>query len=592
MINTSSHVGALCALLVLLAACADPARNAARDDQHHSSPPSTVPADAPGYANAIPAPPNPGEARVGLTYSIYITSPATGDTVAFTVFEPTLFEGGQKYPLILYGHGGGEQRVRDSEDPSAAFSPLNNPKIYRDAGYGVISMDQRGHGESGGTIRLMDPDYEGLDLLALLDWAEARLDWLDYGPSVDGSDPHNLKLGSIGGSYGGSFQALIQNIDPKRRLDAIIPETTWYDANASIAPNGVLKSLWSLFLTLRLSAPGNEPDPSKLDPYVREMMLGGLTGNRFSDEQREFLYYHSNAYFCSGVPVATNGGPGTAPLFPPDHPGRINALFIQGMRDTLFNLNEAWSNYQCYRSAGGDVRLMTYQFGHNATPVAPDSGVQPTVPGPDTRSPPLDSFTNTCGSLSSHAAGLAFMNEHVKGIPGAADGVPGICLSLAAEDGVSVEHLTTGRHGIEAEIPATNLVSGAPDAPVPVDLGIIAGDEGDVVGGIPQVRLSISPAFTDAPSEPVIYVGVGRMRSTRPGAWELLDNQVTPVRGTGNFDLPLVGIAERLAPGDRIGLLLYGWNDQYTSSGSINLPVTVQGKAWVPLLGPLPSGQR
>ena len=544
--------------------------------------------------NNVPSSPAAGESRSGQTYSVYIDVPETGETVAFTVFEPTSFVGGQKYPLILYGHGGGEQRVTNSEDPSIAFSPLNNPKIYRDAGYGVISMDQSGHGESTGTIRLMDPDVEGQNLLALLDWAEAELDWLAYGPSVDGSDPNNLKLGAIGGSYGGGFQMLIHNIDPKHRLDAIIPETTWHELNFSMAPNSVFKTLWSTFLFLRLNAASNEPNPENLDPFVQSMMLDGLTTNQISQEQQDFLSYHSNAYFCNGQPLTTTAGAKTTPLYAPTKPGKINALFIQGMRDTLFNLNEAWLNYQCYAEAGGDVRLMTYHFGHNATPVVPDPGIQPTIPGPDTRSLPFDSFTNTCGPLTGHEAGLAFMDEHVKGIAGAASVVPEeICLSLSDDDGVLVNELITGQAGTEKEIPATTVINGVPDVPIPVVLDIVAGDQGDVVGGIPHVQISITPASEDAPGDPVIFIGVGVIRAGLPDVWTLIDNQVTPIRGTGDFDLPLVGIGERLAPGDQLVLLMYGGNYQYALNGAINLsqptlmPVTVEGKVWMPMLGPV-----
>ena len=83
----------------------------------------------------------------------------------------------------------------------------------------------------------MDPDYEGKNVLAVLDWAEAKLDWLKYAPS--GNDPHNLVLGSIGGSYGGMYQYMLHNIDPKHRLDAMV---------AWVAPNDlttrIFRAVW------------------------------------------------------------------------------------------------------------------------------------------------------------------------------------------------------------------------------------------------------------------------------------------------------------------------------------------------------------
>lgn len=548
------------------------------------------PPDAPGHVNEVPAAPAPGQSRAGLTYDVYIQVPATGDVIAFTVFEPATVEGGKKYPLLMYGHGGGDSRITDKNDVQSVYSPFNdNVGFFIEQGYGVISMDQRGHGESGGQIRLMDPDHEGRDLLAILDWAENRLGWLAYGMSVDGRDPHNLLVGGIGGSYGGAFQMLLHDIDPRRRMDALVPEATFHDIRTALFPADTVKTLWGTFLGLRLMSAGNG-----LDPFPRMLLTDGLLGRPPSAEQKDFLYYHSNAYFCNGVPVATNGGPGTTPLFPPQRPGKIHALFFQGMRDTLFPFNEAYGNYQCYRQGGGDVRLLSYQAGHNATPVIPDLGG-------DLFQPLGHMFNSRCGSLSVHDAALAFFDEHLKGIAGAADIVPKqVCLSLRVDDAVLVDEVMTGQAGREVEIPPTTLVAGLPELPVVVPLGIVAGAQGDVLGGIPRLEIDIQPLVAGTAGEPVIFAGIGHRRAPLPGLplpslWDLVDNQVMPIRGSGRQALDLVGIAERLRPGDELALLLYGGHDQYLLNGSVNLtqptimPLSISGKAWVPMLGPLPA---
>lgn len=72
---------------------------------------------------------------------------------------------------MLHGHGYGGSRAQ---------TPGGILKRLVDNGAGVISIDQRGFGESGGTVRVLDPDFEGQDLLQILDWAEANLDWLRY----------------------------------------------------------------------------------------------------------------------------------------------------------------------------------------------------------------------------------------------------------------------------------------------------------------------------------------------------------------------------------------------------------------------------
>lgn len=49
----------------------------------------------------------------------------------------------------------------------------------------------------------------------------------------------------------------------------------------------------------------------------------------------------------------------------------VDVLLTQGMRDTLFNFNEAWRNFECLKASGGDVRLLTHQTGHILPAEAP-----------------------------------------------------------------------------------------------------------------------------------------------------------------------------------------------------------------------------
>lgn len=541
-----------------------------------ASPRSEVPADAPGHTNSVPPALTAGQSRAGQIYSVYITSP-TGDTVAFTVFEPTQMTGGQTYPLVLEGHGfAGTRQTSASADI----------KSLLDSGYGVISIDQRGHGETSGTIRVMDPDFEGRNLIAILDWAEARLGWLAYGRSTDGKDAHNLVLGSMGGSYGGMYQYLIHNVDPKHRLDAMTPEIAPSDLTYSLFPNSVVKAGWDFLLFGAGNTAGNNLDRGHFDPFVINFFQNALTTNQVSQEARDFFYYHSNAYFCHGNPVTTNGGAGTAPLYAPVKPNdKVNVMLFQGFRDTLFNFNNAYENYQCLKAQGGDVRLLSYQSGHNALQVVPD-------PGQLFQSTPAVAFDSSCGGLSVGDARLAFFNQHLKGMSGAADKIPAKpCLSLTAGDAVLVDQVTTGKAGRAVDIPATNLVAGVLDLPIPVDLGITAGAEGDVIGGIPRLEVDVAPVADGLPGEPIIFAGIGHMRASMPGVWDLVDNQITPLRGAGRHEVDLAGIAERLAPGDKLALLLYGGHDQYHVTGSLNvasptlMPVSVTGKVWVPMLG-------
>jgi ABC-2 type transport system ATP-binding protein len=531
---------------------------------------ASSPADFPGVTNTVPASPAAGQSRPGTAYSIYIQVAGTGDKVAFTVFEPSTLEGGKTYPLVLQASGFGLSRE--------TAATIANVKPLIEAAYGVISFDHRGHGESSGAVRNMDPDYEGKDVLAVLDWAEAKLDWLQYRPS--GDDPHNLVLGSIGGSYGGMYQYMLHNIDPKHRLDAMVAWVAPNDLTYSNFPGGVAKAAYMSVRTTPAKGP-------LVDPYSANTSAASLQANKMLDGYADYLYYHSNQYFCADRRVATNGGPGTAPEHAPRRGPTVNALLFQGMRDTLFNFSEGYANFQCLRQEGGDVRLLSYQSGHNAAHLVPDPG--------EAYLPQGNVYDGRCGSLHLTTAIGAFFAQYLKGVPGAADVVPTKpCLSIAKDDAVLVNQVMTMQTGgaTAVKVPATKVIAGASlDVPVAVDLGITGAQGSSVVAGIPHLRLTVQAA-PDSAGEPILFVGLGQQHKAAPEVWDLIDNQVLPLRGTGTFDVDLVGVAARLAAGEKLALLVYGRESLFVAPSSAHVPdpamvpVTVSGKVWVPLLPP------
>lgn len=112
----------------------------------------------PRSLNTIPPPPKAGTSRTGAVYSIYLTA-STGDTVAFTVFEPSTITGGATYPLVLHGHGWSGSRTKTLGSPAASSSEgvsvgTNLSELVYN-GYGVISFDQRGFGENTGIVDSM-----------------------------------------------------------------------------------------------------------------------------------------------------------------------------------------------------------------------------------------------------------------------------------------------------------------------------------------------------------------------------------------------------------------------------------------------------
>lgn len=535
----------------------------------------------------MPATPGPGQSRAGLSCAIHIPAPGLpGEVVAFQVFEPSTLSGDQSYPVILEGHGFSASRQTSSDNPGipGLSAPIG---ALRDADYGIISIDQAGHGETGGQIQLMDPDQEGLFLLAILDWIDANLDWAAQGPDLDAGE-NNILLGSIGPSYGGGYQHLIHAIDPQKRLDAMVPQITWTDLYYSLIPNSVIKALWDTALFgLGQQAGGG----GNFDPYVTNNFLAGFQANQISDDFQDYLRYHGLDYFCDGVAVATNGGPGTMPNFgdPVPAPTAVHALYFQGFRDVLFNFNEAWINYECLNNLGGDVRLLTYQGGHNSIPVVQDPGALINQPSG------IGDFN--CGNINADAATIAFFDEHLKGIAGAADAVLNnteICYSLSPGDAVFVNSVISGTAGTAFPVPSSTFVAGVQAIPLPVPL-YTAPASGDVIAGVPYLDIELTDTVGGVildPDNVIIFVGIGHMRTNQPGVWELADNQVLPLRGLGTHQVDMVGIGDRLAPGDQVALLLYGLNDQYVATGGVNQAnpviglVSVTGDIHLPLIGP------
>ena len=575
------------AVLISLGACGD---SISVDTGGSDAEAPTTRPDFGGVRNAscddtgrsMPGAPPVGESRDGLVCRISIPSPVNPqDDVVFQVFEPVTLTGGEFYPLVLEGHGFSSSRQTD--DGGAGVPGLSSPiGALRDAGYGIISIDQAGHGETGGTIRIMDPDQEGRMLVAILDWLEVNLDWYAVGPDLAaGTD--NMVLGAIGPSYGGGYQHVLHAVDAKQRLDALVPQITWHDLTYSLNPGGVIKALWaSILFGIGNTAGGG----GNFDPFVTDTFVGGLAANRIAPLGQDLLRYHGPGYFCDGVPVATNGGADTAPGFEPVLPGPVHVLYFQGMRDTLFNFTEAQRNFECYRNLGGDVRLLSYQAGHNSLQVVPDPVALVTQP---------DGVLDfDCSAINADVATIAWFDEYLKGIPGAANAVLGaepVCLSLSPGDAVRAEDVTVGGSGFT--VPETGTLAGVNRVRAIAPLYTAAAD-GEVLAGVPTVDLMLTadaPELLQDPDNVIVFVGTGRSRN---GIWELADNQVQPLRGIGRHQVDLPGIGERLSAGDQVGLLLFGLHEQYLITGGVNVAdpviaaVSITGSAAMPLLGVRP----
>jgi ABC-2 type transport system ATP-binding protein len=563
------------------------------------------------------------ESRAGTHYRQEITSPVTGDSVVFEVFEPTQLEVGKTYPLVLHSHGYGGTRMTEASDFAQRLL---------DEGYYVISIDERGFGESGGTVRVMDPDYEGQNLIAILDWAE-NLEGLRR------RDNNQMVVGSYGGSYGGMYQMLLYMADPKHRLRVLAPDITPHDLTYALNSHNVIKSGYALALSAGGESPtvvldaltGLDPTPllgylerpgPRQDALVLETLIQGALTNQFPDAGFNAFKYHSVAYFCDGEQPGPQEFLLTTPdtfLVAPTLPPAADVLITQGFRDTLFNFNDGLGNYECLKALGGDVRLLTHQSGH-ILPISLTS-----IPGAEDA---LDPFfaavsvpnfqdaggSRSCGSQNLDEVTHAWFAEKLQNQTGAIDAVLGsgrdVCLSLGEGDAVAVRQVRRG--GTTFDIDAsTPQLSGA--------LGIVGSVLGNVfreqllanqtlmtvpaggavIAGVPTLTIDVeglsgvemgecATAPLSLGCDPILYLAIGH-RKAGTERWDVIDDQITPVRGFGAHTLEMNGIAERLAEGDELALLIYGFHAQYPVTWSRDLLVpalNLSGSVALPLLAP------
>lgn len=267
--------------------------------------------------------------------------------IAYTLFQPATASADNPVPMIMHSHGWGGKRVSTI---SAGFQDLAN------RGFGVLSFDQRGWGDSTGDgdcakANVQDPELEGYDVEALVDLI-ASLDWV----RKDG--PGDPALGAIGGSYGGGFQtvgALSEILhNGSTRFDALAPEITWNDLPNALAPQGVLRTAWNAVL-YGVGAP-------RVPTFLHESFAYGVATGQVADGTApepipnivDILHKHSPSWF------AENG-----------YKLDIPVLFGQGTSDDLFILNEAVSNYQDVLTP--QAQQQSYVVGYEGGHVLPEA---------------------------------------------------------------------------------------------------------------------------------------------------------------------------------------------------------------------------
>jgi pimeloyl-ACP methyl ester carboxylesterase len=259
----------------------------------------------------------------------------TPQQICYSLFRPAGTDSAHRVPLIFHSHGWGGSRTKDA----ASFSK------WLDAGFGVLSFDQRGFGESGGKARIENPYFEGKDVQKLVELVAAQ-DWVIQ----DG--PGDPRLGAIGGSYGGGYQFVGAfselMVHGKPIFDALAPEITWWNLKDSLAPKGVVKTEW----TAALSAVGVSALPLSI---IRGLAYGTATGDWPTGQAPGVP--NLDAFFAKNGPSwhVKNGRHLDIPV-----------VFGQGITDSLFPLTQGLTNFQQALTPAARARsiFVGYNGGH------------------------------------------------------------------------------------------------------------------------------------------------------------------------------------------------------------------------------------
>ena len=316
---------------MLAAGCSSSSSKAA--SPHGSTADSaTTTTRAPGGAYTRPACHPKATARVAATRVPGSTSDY--DVVSFdgtrvrVHWFPLHLPAGKTAPTVLKGPGWGQPG--DVNAAGSGYGLFGDLGIHalNSAGYNVLTWDPRGFGASGGTVESDSADFEGRDVVRLIDWLTQQ-----PGVQLDGTaDP---RVGMVGASYGGGIQLVTAAIDC--RVDAIVPQIAWHSLETSLYTAQTVKSGWGDLLYS--VARGHSIDPQITSAYND----GKASGVISAADRRWFV----------------QRGPG-------DLVRRITAptLFEQGTIDTLFPLEEAVANFRILRAAGVPTSMLWMCSGH------------------------------------------------------------------------------------------------------------------------------------------------------------------------------------------------------------------------------------
>jgi pimeloyl-ACP methyl ester carboxylesterase len=411
-----------------------------------------------------------------------VPDPGTTAPVAicYTIFRPAGATRQRPVPMVLHSHGWGGSRTTDP----AAFSYLT------DAGFGVLSFDQRGFGQSGGQAYIENPDVEGKDVERIVDLVAAQ-DW------VRKQKPGDPVLGAIGGSYGGGYQFVGAFSELRdfgaTRFDALVPEITWHSLTESLFPQGVPRTEWATVLTAS-AQPSDALPPIVVQGFAQAALTGNVPTYLYDFLAKNGPEWHVRQGRRLDIPV----------------------LFGQGETDNLFPLDQGLKNFQRALTdrARAASMFVGYNGGHTLPAVLP-TGTNPVLPvtaGTDACSPML-------GSPTFQDLGLRFLQQNLQGDRTGLTGFGQFHLTTAAGRCVTVPAVAPNTDVRLGDV-VTTVGVGAPIA-YPIASGPLT------IAGSPTLDASVSTVGLDNRAFLALSVG------TSPLDAKIVQNNMLPIRENG-----------------------------------------------------------
>ena len=504
---------------------------------------------------AVAAPSSAAPAPVDACFdSVPEPGASTPISICYTLFQPEGASATTPVPMVMHSHGWGGSRTK-------TVTPEIAP--YLDAGYGVLSFDQRGFGESGGRAHTLQADVEAFDVLSLVKIV-SRLDWVQQEAA---GDP---VLGAVGGSYGGGYQflgafgGLLH--EGRNPFDALAPQITWNDLKTALAPDEVARSAW---LALLSGVSLNDNDPRAQRAFV----YGSATGLWPKGSVGQAIDADMDAYFLK-----------TGPAWHVSEGRRLDipVLLRQGISDNLFNLNQAVTNFDTALTPA--AKAQSVLIGYNGGHVLPNALPRGAATGGDPCSAELGgSFTDLT---------LRFFDRALKGV---GDGVRGTGqYHLATSDASDCVNADTATASAVKDL-GTLVTPAAAGVPVYTAL---TGGEAVTVAGVPTIKALVTSAGVN--NKAFFGLAVG----TSPADAVVLQNNLMPLHedlpvagAERSFELP--GVAVNVPAGKKLFLVVSPVSDMFAANGSrtpgaivlektaLRLPVVAQQAEINPAPGPV-----